>query len=272
VSTYLSLARAPTLQSLSNFTAYNARFKMPSDQSGGNSNMWYSFDAGPVHFVSLDLETGYPGAAESKRYVFKSGGFEGNMSAWLEHDLAAVNRTATPWVLVAGHHPMYQGGTVNKDMQAALEGILHTYEVDAMFTGHVHSYERDYPVFNSQLESTSYEDPTATVHIMIGGAGNDEMDGSQVEPPVAAAAAATPPSSSSSWVDPSKEIVAADNKNMYAKPSASSSSDWIAVQDKGHFGAGLVKVHNATHLHFSYIRTTEGEVFDEIWIVKNGHV
>ena len=49
-------------KALSNFSAYNARFKMPSGPSGGNSNMWYSFDAGPVHFVSLDLETAYPGA------------------------------------------------------------------------------------------------------------------------------------------------------------------------------------------------------------------
>ena len=49
-------------EALWNFTAYNARFKMPSGPTGGNSNMWYSFDAGPVHFVSLDLETAYPGA------------------------------------------------------------------------------------------------------------------------------------------------------------------------------------------------------------------
>jgi hypothetical protein len=96
----------PTRDALANFTAYNARFKMPSAASGGNSNMWYSFDAGPVHFVSLDLETAYPGAAEEFRYVWPTGGFAGNMTAWLARDLAAVDRRATPWVLVAGHHPM----------------------------------------------------------------------------------------------------------------------------------------------------------------------
>ena len=26
---------------------------------------------------------------------------------WLEQDLAAVNRTATPWVVIAGHRTMY---------------------------------------------------------------------------------------------------------------------------------------------------------------------
>jgi acid phosphatase type 7 len=46
---------------LRNFTAYNARFRMPSPESDGSLNMWSSFNAGPVHFVSMDLETGYPG-------------------------------------------------------------------------------------------------------------------------------------------------------------------------------------------------------------------
>lgn len=50
---------------LSNFTAYNNRFKMPSSESGsGALNMHYSFNYGSVHFISIDTETGYPGAAE----------------------------------------------------------------------------------------------------------------------------------------------------------------------------------------------------------------
>lgn len=57
-----------TRDSLANFSAYNARFQMPSKATQGNTNMWYSFDAGLVHFVSLDLETAYPGAAEENRY------------------------------------------------------------------------------------------------------------------------------------------------------------------------------------------------------------
>ena len=43
---------------------------MPSKATNGNTNMWYSFDAGLVHFVSLDLETAYPGAAEEYRCEF----------------------------------------------------------------------------------------------------------------------------------------------------------------------------------------------------------
>lgn len=51
---------------LRNFTAYNRRFRMPYEESGGNSNMWYSFNYGNVHFVSINTETDLPGAAEGK--------------------------------------------------------------------------------------------------------------------------------------------------------------------------------------------------------------
>jgi hypothetical protein len=71
---------------LSNFTAYNSRFRMPSAETGGVLNMHYSFNAGPVHFLTLDLETGFPGAAEETRYVLPCGGF-GDQIAWIEADL-----------------------------------------------------------------------------------------------------------------------------------------------------------------------------------------
>lgn len=51
--------------------------------------MWYSFDYGNVHFISIDTETGYPGAAEEKIYVLPCGGF-GDQMTWLEADLKKV--------------------------------------------------------------------------------------------------------------------------------------------------------------------------------------
>ena len=61
-------------ENLSNFTAYNERFKMPSAESGGVLNMHYSFNYRNVHFISIDTETGYPDAPEAKRMVLKCGG------------------------------------------------------------------------------------------------------------------------------------------------------------------------------------------------------
>jgi hypothetical protein len=58
------LADSNKRDKLSNFSAYNARFRMPSLESSGTLNMHFSFNFGPVHFISIDTETGYPGAAE----------------------------------------------------------------------------------------------------------------------------------------------------------------------------------------------------------------
>lgn len=41
-----------------NFTAYNTRFKMPGDESGSNTNMFYSYNYANIHFVSISTETG----------------------------------------------------------------------------------------------------------------------------------------------------------------------------------------------------------------------
>ena len=90
------LAEEKRAQALSNFTAFNSRWRMPSEESGGHpgSNMWYSWNYGPVHFVSLDTETDWPGAGEE--HVGDSGipwlragsfGHDGEYLAWLENDL-----------------------------------------------------------------------------------------------------------------------------------------------------------------------------------------
>ncbi|KAF5699699.1 acid phosphatase [Fusarium mundagurra] len=42
-----------------NFTAFQNRFFMAGDKSGGKGNLWHSFDYGLVHFVSIDTETDY---------------------------------------------------------------------------------------------------------------------------------------------------------------------------------------------------------------------
>ena len=41
---------------------------------------------------------------------------------------------------------MYQGKSINAEFQAAMEELFNKYGVDIYFSGHVHSYERDYPV------------------------------------------------------------------------------------------------------------------------------
>jgi hypothetical protein len=79
------------------FSNYLARFAAVNalgNASGSNSNLYYSFNDGPVHFVGVDTEMWSYGATAKEIAAQK---------AWLEADLAAVDRTATPWVVGFGH-------------------------------------------------------------------------------------------------------------------------------------------------------------------------
>ncbi|KAG2451406.1 hypothetical protein HYH02_004006 [Chlamydomonas schloesseri] len=99
-----------------------------------NPPFWYSFDYASVHFVLLSSEHDLgPG---------------GSQAAWLQADLAAVDRCATPWVVVGIHRPMYvvyphkDNRIVGEHIRAAIEDLLLQYRVDLVLSGHVHAYYR----------------------------------------------------------------------------------------------------------------------------------
>ena len=84
---------------------------MPSYESGGLENFWYSFNHGMVHFVQFDTETDLghgilgpdqPGGSEGNPGE-DSGpfGLVDQQINWLINDLKNVDRKKTPWV-VAG--------------------------------------------------------------------------------------------------------------------------------------------------------------------------
>ena len=58
----------------------------------------YSVDIGLVHLIGLDLNV----------YFFPSeyAGYRAAQLAWLEKDLAAVDRSKTPWVVATSHFPL----------------------------------------------------------------------------------------------------------------------------------------------------------------------
>lgn len=125
------------------FTAYNSRWRMPYEESGSDSNLYYSFDAAGVHVIMLGSYTDFgPGSAQYR---------------WLQGDLGKVDRARTPWVVVLIHAPWYNTNTAHQgedesiEMKAAMEGLLYRARVDIVFAGHVHAYER----FVSSLLSPS---------------------------------------------------------------------------------------------------------------------
>jgi len=166
------------------YKAYEHRFIMPSDkpaelgkithldpsylgccpssfQSEYNfGNSFYSFDAGLAHIIYANA---YSTTDEN------SAQFQ-----WLSADLKGVDRSVTPWIFVVVHCPWYNSNTAHHDeyqtveMRANMETLFYDHGVNAVFAGHVHAYERTFPVFKNLTDSRGI------TYINIGDAGNAE--------------------------------------------------------------------------------------------------
>jgi len=182
-----------------NFTDFMNRFgqTMPTAFSSTSSNntaainankakmlanppFWYSFEYGMVHFVMFDTETDFASAPDAPggSAGLNSGPFgaTNQQIEFLEADLASVDRTVTPWVVVGGHRPWYStgGGSSCGPCQTAFEPLLYKYGVDLAIFGHVHNSQRFMPVNNSIADPNGMNNPKAPMYIVAGGAGNIE--------------------------------------------------------------------------------------------------
>ena len=93
-------------------------------RSGSGSNIFYSFDLGLTHFISFSAEA----------YAYRSGAeLLANQLAFMSADLAAVDRTVTPWVVALVHKDWNMEG----EAYAAFYPILDAGKVDALFCGHI---------------------------------------------------------------------------------------------------------------------------------------
>ncbi|UNI13395.1 hypothetical protein JDV02_000143 [Purpureocillium takamizusanense] len=140
---------------------------------------WFSFEYGMVHVVMIDTETDFADApdAEGGEQGFKTGPFgaRNQQLEFFEADLASIDRTITPWVIVAGHRPWYTTGDGGcKPCQKAFEGLMYKYGVDLGVFGHVHNSQRFYPAFNGTADKAGMNDPKAPMYIIAGGAGSIE--------------------------------------------------------------------------------------------------
>ncbi|KAL8189700.1 hypothetical protein R6Q57_008417 [Mikania cordata] len=140
------------------FESYNARWKMPFEESGSTSNLYYSFEVAGAHVVMLGSYADY--YENSDQYN------------WLKADLLTVDRKRTPWLLALFHVPWYNSNYAHQGegdkMMEAMEPLLYAAGVDIIFAGHVHAYERSTRVYNGKT------DPCGAVHVTIGDGGNKE--------------------------------------------------------------------------------------------------
>ena len=120
-------------------------FSLPSNgEAGGvtsNTEAFYSYNYGNIHFVSLDSygwETGNTRLYDTL----------GPQMVWLKQDLAANTQ---PWTVIYFHHPPYTKTSHNSDTETELINmrqrvvrIFERYGVDLVLSGHSHGYERSF--------------------------------------------------------------------------------------------------------------------------------
>ena len=123
-------------------------------------NSFFSFDNGLAHIIYLNPYTN----SSITSFQYK----------WLLDNLREIDRKATPWIIVVMHCPWYSSNTNHYadpqtvQMRESMEELFYKYNVNLVFNGHVHDYERTYPVFQNVTDNYG------TVYITIGNSGNLE--------------------------------------------------------------------------------------------------
>ncbi len=154
-------------------------YPMPSPAE--TNTPWWSYDVGIMHFVGMSTE-----------HNFTIGG---DQYKFLQADLAAVNRSVTPWIIFNGHRPMYVSSDFNDtelsfsdqavmdSLILNIEPLLQKYQVNVAFWGHNHVYQRMTAVADNcvvegsearTIDGTTwnvYDTPQAPVHMLVGNAG-----------------------------------------------------------------------------------------------------
>lgn len=121
-----------------------------------------------MHFVVYSTEHKFHKGSPQHRYI--------------EAALASVDRRRTPWLVFAGHRPMYIDSindaavtgdqAVARELRRAFEGLLRKYGVDLTLHGHHHSYQRTCPIFENECQGYGSDGVAhAPLHLVIGNAG-----------------------------------------------------------------------------------------------------
>lgn len=93
----------------------------------------YSFDYGNAHWVAIDANTYLDWSAPQLR-------------EWLEADLKAAQ--GATWRFATMHHPAFNSSKAHFREQHPrwMADLFEKYHVDIVFAGHVHNYQRTYPL------------------------------------------------------------------------------------------------------------------------------
>lgn len=159
-----------------NYEQYNDyinRFLMPSKQL--NKNLYYSFDINNAHFVSVASDFALYNNVKDLKEKFAD---------WFKKDMSM---TTKKWKIVYMHRPMYCSATTRRrcttedvKLRNYFEDLFYLYQVDLVVAGHLHNYERSYPIYKGEIDreaivdKNNYKNPKYPVYLICGSTGNRE--------------------------------------------------------------------------------------------------
>ncbi|CEF69793.1 Iron/zinc purple acid phosphatase-like protein [Strongyloides ratti] len=227
------------------FSHYEKRFAMPIEANKTSDlDHYYSFTIGPINFIALSSEIYGFYAVYGPDPIKRQG-------KWLKNELERIKKDKEnhPWTIAYLHRPLYcytkyhvdecneyENSMIRRgynDMPG-LEEYFHDYNVDLVFYGHEHIYQRNYPVYNRtvyEYKDNIYHNPPATTYVLSGSGGclrctvEDEVDNNTVLP--------------------------------------------FGVFSSNQIGYTLVHVLNFTHINVSHISSKDDHIIDSFTIVKD---
>ena len=141
----------------------------------GLKEQYYSFNQKNIHFLALSTETDYDDDSEQYQFAIR--------------DLEKYSKDPfIDWIVVFYHYHIYgsaSGLPEEKDFRETYHPLFDKYGVDVALQGHLHVYERTYPItFNDDDEDEPivqdntkniYKNPKGTIFLTVGTGGAHDM-------------------------------------------------------------------------------------------------
>lgn len=205
------------------FKPYLNRYPTPYHASNSTSPLWYSIKRASAHIIVLSSYSAFGTYTPQYR--------------WLKQELASVDRTKTPWLIILMHSPLYNSNEHHymegETMRVQFESWFSDAKVDIIFAGHVHAYERTYRISNVAYDivngrCTPVRNESAPIYVTVGDGGNSEGLAAEFTEP---------------------------------QPSYS-------AMREASFGHGILEIKNRTHAYYYWHRNADGEAVmaDSLWL------
>jgi hypothetical protein len=137
----------------------------------GLTKQFYAFNFQNVHFVVMSTEVPFEIGSEQYNFV--------------KNDLASASANSSiDWIVVIFHHVIYTSPSIilpNEIFRDIYHPLFDEYDVDIVLQGHVHNYQRSYPLKYNPLNSSNpiitntdkyaYDDPTDPIFAIVGTGG-----------------------------------------------------------------------------------------------------